>query len=100
LTHSSKKELDYIINLQTFKHELKTTLSEQQLLEFIFRFKFVLDMRSGNNENRSSMLLHRDPQGYFNYLEELNERAYIESPYVKYIIGKLSKTDRIRQLFD
>lgn len=35
------RELDYIINLQNFKHELKTYFSPRQLVDYIFGFKFV-----------------------------------------------------------
>lgn len=95
----SSKELDYIINLQNFKHELKTTFTADTILDYIFSFKFILDIRR-NNEDPSRVLLGRDPEAYFNYLEQLNERTYLESPYYQYIIGKLSKTDKIRDLLE
>jgi hypothetical protein len=45
-------------------------------------------------------VLRRDPKEYFNYLEELHEKSYLESPYAQYIISKLGRTDRIRQLLE
>lgn len=99
LTVAESKQLQYKINLQNFKHELKTTFNSKTILDFIFGFKFVLDIKS-NNPDPSKMLLHRDPEAYFNYLEDLNERKYIQSPYIHYILSKLSKTDKIRRLLE
>ena len=99
LSPAEVKELDYIINLQTFKHELKTTFSQEKLLDFIFGFKCVLAIKI-SSENRTSMILNRNSQAYFNYLEEVNEQAYLESPYAKYILAKLTSTDKIKQLLE
>jgi hypothetical protein len=38
---AAERELDYIINLQNFKHELKTFYTPAKLVDFIFGFKFV-----------------------------------------------------------
>lgn len=69
------------------------------MLNYIFGFKFVNDLLP-RSEERVHLLLHRDPVEYFNYLEELSERTYLESPFVQYIISKLSKTDKVRSLLE
>lgn len=49
---------------------------------------------------KERLVLKRDPQCYFDYLEQLHEKNYLESPYAQYIISKLGRTDRIRQLLE
>jgi len=44
--------------------------------------------------------LKRDAQKYFDYLEKIHEQAYLDSPYARYVLQHLSKTDRIRVLLD
>jgi hypothetical protein len=85
------------VNLQTFKHELKTTFTPKTIVDYILGFKFATGLNKGSSDS-SKILLNRNPEEYFNYLEELHERSYLESPYAKYIIEKLSKTDKIRHL--
>ena len=46
------------------------------------------------------MLLKRDPEEYFAYWEEVEEKAYLDSPYTRYILGKLGRTDRARMLLE
>ncbi len=93
------RETEYIMNLQNFKHELKTFFTPQQLVDYIFGFKFVGDLGLPAAD-KEKLLLRRDAQEYFNYLEHLNEKSYLESPYAQYIISKLGRTDRIRQLLE
>lgn len=93
------KETEYIMNLQSFKHELKTFFTPQQLVDYIFGFKFVGELGLPA-AGKTKLLLRRDAKEYFNYLEQLNEKSYLESPYVQYIISKLGRTDRIRQLLE
>lgn len=71
LNTEEHKDLSYIINLQTFKHELKTTLSQEELLEHLFGFKFVLNL-SEHQQKREAQALQRDPQKYFDYLETIH----------------------------
>lgn len=71
MTVSEIKELDYIINLQNFKHELKTTFNAKSIVEYIFGFKFIQDIKKDQVDS-SKVLLNRDPEEYFNYLEELH----------------------------
>jgi hypothetical protein len=61
------RETEYIMNLQNFKHELKTFFSPQQLVDYIFGFKFVgeLGLPAADKEK---LLLRRDAEEYFNYL--------------------------------
>lgn len=63
----NSKELDYIINLQNFKHELKTTFTPTKLLDFIFSFKFINDLHK-KTEGKDHLLLRRSAREYFNYL--------------------------------
>lgn len=71
MTVSEIKELDYIINLQNFKHELKTTFNSKSIVDYIFGFKFILDIKKDEVDS-SKAPLQRDPEEYFNYLEELH----------------------------
>jgi type I restriction-modification system DNA methylase subunit len=85
--------------LQNFKHELKTFYSPAKLVDYIFGFKFIDDLGTRVPE-KERFVLHRDPEEYFNYLEQLHAKSYLESPYAQYIISKLGRTDRIRQLLE
>ena len=93
------REVDYIITLQNFKHELKAYYSPRALVDYIFGFKFVGDLHKRSPE-KEALVLQRDPEEHFNYLEQLSERTYLDSPYAQYILGKLGRTDRIRQLLE
>lgn len=60
LVASEIKDLDYIINLQIFKHELKTTFNAKSIVDFIFGFKFITDIKK-DQVDTSKILLHRNP---------------------------------------
>jgi hypothetical protein len=55
------------MNLQNFKHELKMTLGPNELLNYIFGFKFIFELNKKGSD-RNVHLLKRDPLEYFNYL--------------------------------
>jgi hypothetical protein len=96
---SVDREVEYIINLQNFKHELKTFSSPKKIVDYIFGFKFINELHHRSPE-KETLVLTRNAEEYFNYLEELNDKSYLESPYAKYIISKLGKSDRIRFLLE
>jgi ppGpp synthetase/RelA/SpoT-type nucleotidyltranferase len=60
LVASEIKDLDYIINLQIFKHELKTTFNAKSIVDYIFGFKFITDIKK-DQVDTSKILLHRNP---------------------------------------
>ena len=72
-------------------------MKEEELLEYLFGFKFILDLKD-NREEKEHVALQRDAEEYFCTLEALSQQSYLESPYYQYIIGKLSRTDRLRNL--
>lgn len=74
-------------------------MKEGELLDFLFGFKFILDLKD-NKEVKEHMTLQRDAEEYFCTLEALSQQTYLESPYYQFIIGKLSRTDRLRVLLD
>lgn len=64
---TQSKELDYIINLQNFKHEIKTFYSPKKIIEYIFSFKFIHELHN-RTPDKNKLLLTRNPEDYFNYL--------------------------------
>jgi len=74
-------------------------MREGELLDFLFGFKFIQDLKAGG-DLKEHMTLQRDPEEYFCTLEALSQQSYLESPYYQFIIGKLSRTDNLRLLLE
>ena len=45
-------------------------------------------------------MLKRDAESYLAYWEELEEKTYLDSPYTRYILNKLGRTDQVRYLLE
>ena len=61
--------MEYIINLQNFKREVKGTMDHQQIADMVLGFRFVDKLGADEEpEGGRKKLLPRDPKSYFAYL--------------------------------
>lgn len=88
-----------MLNFLSYKYELKHFYTPQELSNYLFGFKFIHILNKTSNAE-IVYTFERNPEEYFNYLEKLNENCHLESPYARYIISKLGKTDSIRILLE
>lgn len=97
LSAADEIELNKIIVLQNFKHELKSTKNKEEIVDYILGFRFLNDLKEEEFVS-SEKLLVRSGEEYFNFLESKEDKFLEDSPYVTYILSKINRTSNIKEL--
>lgn len=74
--------------------------SEEELVDYILSFDFINNTHPKQNHEKShSSPLPRNHGAYFDYLETANNKLYLESPNLEYLLNKLEQREEIQEVF-
>ncbi|KAL4459908.1 hypothetical protein ABPG74_003434 [Tetrahymena malaccensis] len=102
--HKVSEGTKYIANLLNFKWELKKAFSSQERLDFLHKLNLTEKLienhlhTSQNHQPKNAHFAQRDPQKYFEYLQNKTPSSLYCQEYLEFFTRKVDQKNKIIQL--